>query len=981
MYSKDSIDRVIQNTSLEAIAGQDLELQKAGKSLKGDCPFCNAKQNFYVIPQKQIFKCHQCQVGGKGAVKYLMKTKDITFLESLEICSSHCNIPLEKVGDSTQHNHQKITSDKTFRDNQLQGSGITNNSQISELADGKPINRYESGSVDKFWNRVEGDDMILNYVDLNRRLETYTHPKTGDEIPFTRIRHQNPDDHIGNNGEPMKYRQRAKSGSHLWLPEVMIKGFKAEDEIKTLFITEGEKKADKMCQEGMMAIGLMGINNLSGDSKMKKTFLELLKKCKIENVVFFLDSDWNDISKKSKKPIETRPQLFFYAVKKFRDYFLDFQKEGILLEVFFSYVLPNKVNAKGVDDLLVSKLEEKESEYFQDFEKINEEDNCFGEYFNCHKISNLSDSRLMNFWHLNNKKDLAKFNQEELSSREYFFIGSLRYKFDGTGELICLDELKEDEKFWRVDTKILKDGEIKKTYHFQYQGMRVFLRKRGFGRILLPNNDFRYVRVIGKVVKEVTTSMINDFVFKYVEENCEKAILEMLLRGGSQYLGQEKLSKMYLLNLEFVKSEKNRQYLFFENSYWEINKDKIISKNYDDLNGFIWENQVIDFSPKLTLPLVKINREFHNFCGTPSPDFENCHIAQFLHRTSFHSWKDYFELKQNEKGERNWVEKLNTNVSLEERKKTFNHMVSKMIAIGYLLHNYLDPSETKAIICMDGAETEVGSSNGGNGKSLFGQIINQLIPTVIIDGKKQRLTEDQFIYEEVDERTQNIFVDDCRANLDFEYFFSQISRGITINGKGVKRYSRPAPKFLFTTNHAINGDGNSFRRRQFFISFCDWYNEFRTPKEDFGCVLFNEWDSTQWNLFYNFIGECIQTYFKYKLQYEIPLDDLGRRKLRQRMSEDFLEWATLFYSSDHMLNKKVEKNIAYNKFLEDHPQRRKYSSMRKFKKKVKLFCQYNDLAFNPIASIPGGDIKSNGKEFFIIANDNFNPQDYDTISD
>lgn len=980
MYTQDSINQIIQNTSLEVIANQSLELKKSGTSLKGDCPFCKTKQKFYIVPQKQIFKCHQCGVGGNGAVKFLMKSQELSFLDSIKICSDHCGIPMKKIESPNSKKEENTSSKHSFRDKQLRQSGLTNNSQISELADGTPINRYESGSVDKFWNRIEGDDMILHYVDLDGQLETFLHPKTGDEVPFTRIRHQHPENHPDSNGKPMKYRQRAKSGSHLWLPELLRKTFKEGQEIDKLYITEGEKKADKMCQHGMMSIGLMGINNLSFDSKIKDTFRRILNACKVKNIIFLLDSDWKSLSRKIDKSIETRPLLFFKAVKKFKEYFIAFQKENLSLEIYFSYVKDNEINAKGVDDLMVEILKGKEDKLEKEYKKIFTENNPAGEYIDCHKITNLSDDQIASFWHLNDKKELARFHKNSLTEKRSFLIGNIKYKFNENGELKCLDEVKEDEKFWRIESKIMKDGEVKKSYHFKYQGMRVFLRNRGFGRIQLPNGDFRFVRVINKVVKEVTHAMINDFIFRYVEEVCDKPILEMLLRGGSQYLGQEKLSRMYLRKVNFIKPEKNRQRLFFKNSYWEINEGKIISKLYDDLEGNIWENQVLNFTPHLTTPIVEVGRENQNFYGDVSSDFEKCHIAQFLYRTSIHSWKDHSQLLQNEKGEKHWVEKNNLSLSLKEKTTTFDHTVAKMIAIGYLLHNHLDPSETKAVICMDGKESEVGASNGGTGKSLFGQIIDQMIPTVIIDGKKQRLTEDQFIYEEADERTQNIFVDDCRANLDFEFFFSQISRGITINGKGVKRYSRPAPKFLFTTNHALNGEGNSFRRRQFLLSFSDWYNQYRTPKQDFNCVLFKGWDTAQWNLFYNFMANCIQTYFKYKLKYEIPIEDLAKRKLRQSMGENFLEWATLYYSNDYMINKKVDKNIAYNIFLEEYPQSRKYSNKRKFKKQVKLFCQYANLAFNPIASIQGGDIKSNGKEFFIVANDDFNPLGFETIS-
>ena len=75
------------------------------------------------------------------------------------------------------------------------------------------------------------------------------------------------------------------------------------------------------------------------------------------------------------------------------------------------------------------------------------------------------------------------------------------------------------------------------------------------------------------------------------------------------------------------------------------------------------------------------------------------------------------------------------------------------------------------------------------------------------------------LYENADERTQIILFDDVRVNFNFEFLFSQITTGLLINPKGEKRYKVDPPKFIVITNHALNGDGNSFDRRQYAISF------------------------------------------------------------------------------------------------------------------------------------------------------------------
>jgi len=63
-------------------------------------------------------------------------------------------------------------------------------------------------------------------------------------------------------------------------------------------------------------------------------------------------------------------------------------------------------------------------------------------------------------------------------------------------------------------------------------------------------------------------------------------------------------------------------------------------------------------------------------------------------------------------------------------------------------------------------------------------------------------------------------------------------------------------KIYLTTNNAINGEGNSYERRQLLIAFSDFYNKDYVPVDDYGVEFFDEWESDQWSLFYNFAAEC-----------------------------------------------------------------------------------------------------------------------------
>jgi hypothetical protein len=73
-------------------------------------------------------------------------------------------------------------------------------------------------------------------------------------------------------GKPTRYHQPPNSGTHLYLPPPPVvvparwKRHLNDDSLEDIFITEGEKKALKAAQEGLLCIGLGGVNNWKSKS-------------------------------------------------------------------------------------------------------------------------------------------------------------------------------------------------------------------------------------------------------------------------------------------------------------------------------------------------------------------------------------------------------------------------------------------------------------------------------------------------------------------------------------------------------------------------------------------------------------------------------------------------------------------------------------------------------------------------------------------
>lgn len=989
--NKGTAERIKEASDVVEVASAFLLLKKKGTDHVGDCPLCQSKAKLSLSRSKQIWKCFKCDEGGKGAVDFLMKTQDMSYPVALDWLAKHYHIAIDEKQTEGFSQNGNGASKKPFRDLQLLASGI-NKEDVKwneKLGNGKVVerSRYEQGSVNEQFNLMSGDDMILNYLDLKGEAIHFNDSK-GKIRRYYRVRWQNPDLHKSKQGKPMKYQSPARSSSQLWLPNRIIEAYSSHTVCETLYITEGEKKADKMTAHGLPTVGIGGIHNLSFEG-MTSQLEMILKRCEVKNVIFLLDSDWQGLSK-NEDNVDWRPKTFASAVIKFRDYFYGYKNSGIELRIYFAYGLDAVL--KGADDLLVHQFLGKEIELEADFERARIDREGKGQFVNVHEITLMSPTKIYEYWRLQNAQAFLEYHKEELKKRREFVYNKQRWTWneeaEGGAKFEMVDKILDYEKYWSIQEIDTRSG-TKEVLTFNYYNCFQFLRNRGFGLFDLGKNKYRMIRTEGKVVKEVDHHKIQQYIKNFTEDLGEIGVLNMIFKGGTQYLGPDKLSNMYYAAPEFSEPEKECQYLYFQKNYWKISADGIEEHPLSELPKHIWADKIINFEPKLSAkPMAQVNRkkmsdDTEGWTIAATDECKKSDMYKFFLATSNFWWRKSEVIVKGETGQNEIVPRSDAEpMTPEETQDLLTHVICKMIAAGYILHEYRNKAQMKAIIAMDGIESEVGKSQGGSGKSIYATMFEHLMPTVVIDGKKKNIAEDPHIYDGVDERTNILVFDDCRVNLDFEHFFSQITRGVEVNQKGQRRFNIPAPKFIFSTNHAIRGSDNSTMRRQYLLGFSDYFNAARTPQDSFGRLMFNEWDYEEWNRFYNFMAICIQTYLKFSdlNKYTIPTADLERRKLRQELGENFLEFAELYFSTEEEAsafgepqcyrNVAIEKKKVLLDYTDAFPNEKKYMDEKRIKEKVRLYCKYMGFEYNPTAGTDGR-VKFGKTEYLIVADENF----------
>ncbi|GAA0319472.1 DNA primase [Psychrobacter aestuarii] len=90
------LEQLNSQADLVSIIGRHTTLKRAGNEFKGCCPFHGEKSpSFYVNPQKNIYHCFGCGVGG-NAIGFLRDYENLSFMEAVDELSRQTGIEVPK---------------------------------------------------------------------------------------------------------------------------------------------------------------------------------------------------------------------------------------------------------------------------------------------------------------------------------------------------------------------------------------------------------------------------------------------------------------------------------------------------------------------------------------------------------------------------------------------------------------------------------------------------------------------------------------------------------------------------------------------------------------------------------------------------------------------------------------------------------------------------------------------------------------------
>lgn len=117
-YSEGILNEVRQQNDIVDVISQYVHLKRSGRNFFGLCPFHNEKSpSFSVSPDKQIFHCFGCGVGG-NVITFIEKIEGLNFVEAVQMLAERANIQLPSLQNNVD-TQKEILKDKVYKVNEF----------------------------------------------------------------------------------------------------------------------------------------------------------------------------------------------------------------------------------------------------------------------------------------------------------------------------------------------------------------------------------------------------------------------------------------------------------------------------------------------------------------------------------------------------------------------------------------------------------------------------------------------------------------------------------------------------------------------------------------------------------------------------------------------------------------------------------------------------------------------------------------------
>jgi hypothetical protein len=581
---------------------------------------------------------------------------------------------------------------------------------------------------------------------------------------------------------------------------------------------------------------------------------------------------------------------------------------------------------------------------------------------------------------------------------------------------MALKRKAKTAKFW---VKI-EDKNGKSSYNISLEHLYWFLQLSGFYRvesIYHKKAGYSYAHIEGKIVKLINPDHIKRIVKHTIKEyvkskNVMDEITILNKINSSAQISEANLQDLPETTLTFKNYTSTSEVLNFKNLSIKITRDEISKIKHEDLPNYIMgelklEKQtishIIDHTFQLVKePLLEVD---------PTPEFKilldkldkaktdierdnaNAEISRFPELDKYTLKirdKDFIFIRfLQDLSHIHWRKELEHKEALtkKEEKEQEQAFINLLYILGYHCSQFKHKAKPWISFLQDMRISEIGQSSGRSGKSLIFTAVEFVRATFHIPGRTlDDKNEFKFIYDGLTEFHDFINVDDFNERGLFDMFYTEATGKRNINPKNLSAHSlsyEDSGKMGITSNFELPKQDSSTVARLLNGGVSDFYhertksnnyNETRTPLTRFGRRLYDDFNSHEWNQFYNVIAYAIQLYLRFD-KIQPPMENLEKRQARREMAsglgrdEEFFHWANHYFQTCKIgetpeysdadvgyFNTYIIRENAFENFKQilSDSQKKTYKS-NKFKTHLVAFCEYYGYKFNPPELCVGGE--------------------------
>lgn len=597
-----------------------------------------------------------------------------------------------------------------------------------------------------------------------------------------------------------------------------------------------------------------------------------------------------------------------------------------------------------------------------------------------------------------------------------------------------------DFKLNKKGEPIRRHGRQVMAYSPRQERMFNFLYRCGFCRIPSDKGKegrlFAYIQ--GNIVTEIDSpGEIREFIKSFLKS---RASSEDLLDAfnKSPLLSDSSMEGLYLRHPDFKHYGPGFQYFFFSDRVWKITSSGVEEMSPLASGKFVWRDKVLSLDkmadrekPGLRPAKPAVLDSFFRFETLPTGEVvcrvinSESQFLKYLMQTCRVHWRTeleerlnfYDRYRQEEEREtyyrayhiddstkdaiRKWSQseksrkeyRTQYHVSLEgplltqaERDEQCGHLANRLYCIGYALYREKVVSLPLAVWVMDYKVVDENSAHGGTGKSIITKAMSVFQRQLPVDGRSENSQKNDFVLEDVSRDTDLILIDDAGPQYKFDRHYEHLTSDLVANRKNMKAVKLSyfeSPKWWFNSNFGDKFTNPSDLRRKIYMVFSDYYHKNNgdyesdcSPKSDLGLDLMVDFDSHQWNLFYNLFAQAIQFHLSQKDPVLAPGHNIQMRNLIAAMGDAFRAWADVYFSKESgKLNVEVRRVEAYL----DCKQSISGLTSQGWMSRLKAWVQLNYYTLNPADRCNVGkrivrNVEGTATEMIYIATGDSNPE-------